>query len=96
MGIAQDSLEMQRRRAVAKRQVTVVGRRVTIFGDSANSHWRRFKIGNERVILPIDGREWDDMQMKKQRDDFVRDSILRERAAATRARIEAERRKDQR
>jgi hypothetical protein len=96
MGVAADSLAEQRRRALADRQVRVLGRGITIFGDSANSHWRRFKIGNERVILPIDGREWDDLQMKKQRDGFVRDSILRARAAATRARVDADRRKDQR
>jgi len=96
MGVAQDSLVEQRRRALADRRVRVLGHGVIIFGDTANSHWRRFKIGNERVTLPIDGREWDDLQMKKQRDGFVRDSILRERAAATRARVDAERRKDQR
>lgn len=88
----EDSLATARRRALDARQATVLGRRVTIFGDSANSHWRQFKIGNERVILPVDGREWQDLQMKKQGDDFVRDSILRARVRSTRQRIDAERR----
>jgi hypothetical protein len=38
------------------------------------------------MTLPLDGREWDDLQMKEQRDDFVRDSIRRAPAAATRVR----------
>lgn len=91
MGLARDSLADERRRESGSNQVRVLGRGITVFGDSANAYWRGFVVGNQRMTLPVDGREWEDLQMKKQRDDFVRDSILRARAAATRARVDAQR-----
>lgn len=95
MGVAEDSLAEERGRERSSNQVRVLGRSVTIFGDSMNTHWRGFVVGNRRMTLPVDGREWEDLQMKKQRDDFVRDSILRDRAAATRARMDAARKLNQ-
>lgn len=96
LGAAEDSLAEERRRERASNQVRVFGRRATIFGDSSNAYWRGFIAGNRRMTMPVDGREWEDLQMKKQRDDFVRDSILRARTAVTRARVDAERMKNQR
>ena len=93
MTLAEDSLSAERRRERGSNQVRVLGRTITLFGDSMNAHWRGFIVGNQRMTMPVDGREWEDLQMKKQRDDFVRDSILRARAAATRARVDAERRR---
>ena len=56
-------------------------RKVTVVGDSSKLNWRDLSVilSGKRAVLPVDGREWEDLQMRKQNVDFVRDSILRER-----------------
>lgn len=74
-------------RTLAERQITILGQRVTVFGDSSayhsGFHWN---ISGRRATLPVDGRDWEDLQMRAQRDAFVRDSLLRERLAEPRFR----------
>jgi hypothetical protein len=85
------------RGSLARRQVTVLGRRLTVFGDSAAAGFRDGTIELRRDVqtLPVDGALWERLQMSSQRDAFVRDSILRARARAMRERKEAERRAHQ-
>ena len=89
----QDSTAEQRSRALAARQTTILGRRVTVLGDSTAYHRAglRHDIVGQKIIMPGDGREWEDAQLKKQEQDRDRDSILRERVRATRERRDAER-----
>jgi hypothetical protein len=72
----------RKREDLARRQVALFGRKVTVFGDSSKVNWRNLTVilSGTRAVLPIDGREWEDLQMRKQNVDFVRDSILRARA----------------
>jgi hypothetical protein len=81
-----DSVAARERRALARRQITILGRRITVFGGSDAATWRRATAvaAGRRAILTIDGREWEELQMRRQQTDFVRDSILGERARATR------------
>ena len=88
-----DSVAAQAARDLAKRQVTIMGRRVTVFGhhpgfitpdmNRASRGWK---------ILPEDGRVWEQLEMIGDRVQFERDSILRARTRATRERVDAERR----
>ena len=89
----QDSVAEQRSRALAARQTTIMGRRITVLGDSTAFHRAglHHDIAGQKIIMPGDGREWEDAQMKKQEQDRERDSILRERVRATRERKDAER-----
>lgn len=82
------------RQDLARRQVTVFGRRVTVGGDSAAAGFRNESIENRRGVqtMWIDGRMWERLQMSNQNDRFVRDSAFRERARATRERNQAARR----
>jgi hypothetical protein len=82
-----------KRQSLARRQVTNLGRRVTVFGDSASAGFRNEALEQRRDVqtLPMDGALWERLQLSNQNDTFVRDSILKERVRATRARKEAER-----
>lgn len=90
----EDSVAEQRSRALAARQATILGRRITVLGDSTAFHRAglRHDIAGQKIITPGDGREWEDLQLKKQEQDRERDMILRERLRATRERKDAERR----
>lgn len=83
-----EAVARREREELARRQITLFGRKVTVFGDSSKVNWRDLTVilAGKRAVLPIDGREWEDLQMRKQNMDFVRDSILRERVRATRER----------
>jgi hypothetical protein len=85
------------RQSRARRQITILGRRLAVFGDSAAAGFRNGTIELRRDVqtLPGDGALWERLQMNNQRGAFVRDSILKERARATRERKEAERRAHQ-
>lgn len=62
-----------------KRQITVFDQRLTIFGDSSAHHnGLRWNIAGGRATLPEDGRDWENMQMRAQREAFLRDSVLLE------------------
>ncbi|HEX6069249.1 MAG TPA: hypothetical protein VFZ18_05480 [Longimicrobiaceae bacterium] len=76
-----EATALAEREALARRQITLFGRKVTVFGDSSKVNWRDLSVilSGKRAVLPVDGREWEDLQMRKQNVDFVRDSILRER-----------------
>jgi hypothetical protein len=83
-----EATALAEREALARRQITLFGRKVTVFGDSSKVSWRDLSVivSGKRAVLPVDGREWEDLQMRKQNVDFVRDSILRARVRATRER----------
>jgi hypothetical protein len=89
----QDSLTAGKQRGLAARQITILGRRVTVLGDSTASHRDGLHVSalGERIIMPGDGREWEDLQMKRLEQDLARDRVLRERIRATRERKDAER-----
>lgn len=89
----QDSVAEERRRALAARQVVVGGRKVTVAGDSTAYHRNGLNaaIAGQRMILPGDGREWRDLQLKRQEQAQEHDRIFQERVRATRARKGAER-----
>jgi hypothetical protein len=71
----------------------VLGQRVTVFGDDHSLHRSllRLDLLGRRAILPEDGRDWEDLEMRRQIRTLERDSVLQERIRATRARNEAER-----
>ncbi len=64
-----------------------------MLGDSTASHRDGLHVSalGERIIMPGDGREWEDLQMKRLEQDLARDRVLRERIRATRERKDAER-----
>ena len=76
-----EATALAEREALARRQITLFGRKVTVFGHSSKVNWRDLSVilSGKRAVLPVDGREWEDLQMRKQNVDFLRDSILRER-----------------
>ena len=88
-----DSIAARKARYLASRQVTILGRRVTIFGDSAAAGFRTA----EMELLPgvqtlsVDGRMWERLELSRQNEAFVRDSIQRERIRRTRERVEMDR-----
>jgi hypothetical protein len=81
------------RESLARRQVTVFGRRVTVGGDSA-AGIRDESIEKRQDILtmPGDGRLWVQLQFNNQSAQQQRDSLFRARSRATRERNDAERR----
>jgi hypothetical protein len=81
------------RQSLARRQVTVFGRRVTVGGDSAAAGFRTEAIEARRDVLTMPGDRvmWERLQLSIQDGQQARDSVLRERIRATRARIDAER-----
>lgn len=83
-----DSLRDARQENITRRQVNVFGQRVTVLGDSAASRSRTLgaAFAGSRMVMPTDGRGWEDSEMQRQREEFVRDSILRDRARAMRER----------
>lgn len=83
-----DSVARARQESITRRQVSVFGHRVTVFGDSAASRSRTLgaAFAGSRMVMPTDGQGWQDSQMQRQREEFVRDSIRRERARAMRER----------
>ena len=88
-----DSIAARKARYLASRQVTIMGRKVTVFGDSAAAGFRteEMELRPDVQTLPVDGRLWQTLEMSRQNSAFVRDSILRARTRATRERIDAAR-----
>jgi hypothetical protein len=82
------------RQSLARRQVTVFGRRVTVGGDSAAAGFRTEAIEARRDVLTMPGDRimWERLELSKQDGQQARDSVLRERIRATRARNDADRR----
>jgi hypothetical protein len=82
--------------ALDRRQTTLFGRKVTLFGGPEAARWSDLSavLSGERMVMPTDGREWENRELRRQSQNFVRDSILRERARATRERKNAERSSD--
>ena len=89
-----DSIAAREARSLASRQVTIRGRKVTVFGDSAAAGFRteEIELRPEVQTLSVDGRSWERLELSRQDDAFVRDSILRARTRATRERVDAARR----
>lgn len=83
----------EKRQGLAARQITIVGRRITVLGDSTAFHRDGLRLDavGQRIIMPGDGRVWEDAQMKRMEQDRARESVLRERVRATRERKDAER-----
>jgi hypothetical protein len=81
------------REDLARRQITVLGRRITVGGDSAAAGFRTEAIERRlaRPTMPGDGVMWERLQLSNQQDRRMRDSIFQERVRATRRRNEAER-----
>jgi osmotically-inducible protein OsmY len=82
------------RQSLARRQVTVFGRRVTVGGDSAAAGFRTEAIEARRDVLTMPGDRvmWERLELSKQDGQQARDSNFRERVRATRARNDADRR----
>jgi hypothetical protein len=82
------------RQSLARRQVTVFGRRVTVGGDSAAAGFRTEAIEARRDVLTMPGDRimWERLELSKQDGQQARDSVFRERVRATRARNDAGRR----
>jgi hypothetical protein len=82
------------RQSLARRQVTVFGRRVTVGGDSAAAGFRTEAIEARRDVLTMPGDRimWERLQLSKQDGQQARDSVFQERVRATRARNDADRR----
>ncbi len=82
------------RQSLARRQVAVFGRRVTVGGDSAAAGFRTEAIEARRDVLTMPGDRimWERLELSKQDGQQARDSVFRERIRATRARNDAERR----
>jgi len=82
------------RQSLARRQVTVFGRRVTVGGDSAAAGFRTEAIEARRDVLTMPGDRimWERLELSKQDGQQARDSVFRERVRATRARNDADRR----
>jgi hypothetical protein len=76
--------------AASKRTVTIAGRRVDVFRDSFDYRRARLEFGKP-IIMPGDGRDWTDLELRRQDADAARDSLLRERARITRERNDANR-----
>ena len=72
-----NSMVAREKREPPNWQVNLLGRMVTV----------RFK----SMVLSTDGRVWEDSEMKRQRKEFVHDSISRARIGAARERIERDR-----
>ena len=90
-----DSIGAQQQRDLAARQVTIMGRGVTVFGDPVETGWKTRDMNRRpqvRKILPVDGRVWQELELGEDRARFERDSILRARARGTRDRVDAARR----
>lgn len=88
----EDSVAVDKQRALEARQVEIAGARITVFGERAPSRLQPFStpLHNWRT-LPVDGRRWEDLELDRQADGFLRDSTLRARAQATRERANRER-----
>lgn len=82
------------RQSLARRQVTVFGRRVTVGGDSAAAGFRTEAIEARRDVLTMPGDRvmWERLELSKQDGQQARDSVFRERIRAARARNDADRR----
>lgn len=82
------------RQSLARRQVTVFSRRVTVGGDSAAQGFRTEAIEARRDVLTMPGDRimWERLELSKQDGQQARDSVFRERVRATRARNDADRR----
>jgi hypothetical protein len=82
------------RQSLARRQVTVFGRRVTVGGDSAAAGFRTEAIEARRDVLTMPGDRimWERLELSKQDGQQARDSVFQERVRATRARNDADRR----
>ncbi len=82
------------RQSLARRQVTVFGRRVTVGGDSAAAGFRTEAIEARRDVLTMPGDRimWERLELSKQDGQQARDSVFQERVRVTRARNDADRR----
>jgi hypothetical protein len=82
------------RQSLARRQVTVFGRRVTVGGDSAAAGFRTEAIEARRDVLTMPGDRimWERLELSKQDGQQARDSVFQERVRATRASNDAARR----
>lgn len=78
--------------AARRRTVTIAGRRVELFRDGTEYRRARLELGGKYVTMPGDGRDWVDLELRRQDADASRDSLLRERARITRERNDANRR----
>ena len=45
----------------------------------------------QKIVMPSDGREWEDLQMNRQEQDREHDPSIQEQVRATRERRDAER-----
>ena len=86
----QDRMAEEQRQGLAKRQVAILGRRVTVLGDSTAYHRMELRAGR-KIVMPSDRREWEDLQMNRQEQDRERDRSIQEQVRATRERRDAER-----
>lgn len=77
--------------AARRRTVTIAGRSVELFRDSTEYRRARLELGGKYVTMPGDGRDWTDLELRRQDADAARDSVLRERARITRDRNDATR-----
>jgi hypothetical protein len=82
------------RQSLARRQVTVFGRRVTVGGDSVAAGFRTEAMEARRDVLTMPGDRimWQRLELSKQDGQQARDSVFGERVRATRARNDADRR----
>ena len=78
--------------AARRGTVTIAGRRVEMFRDSGEYRRARLELGGKYITMPGDGRDWADLELRRQDADAARDSVLRERARITRERNDAKRR----
>jgi hypothetical protein len=81
------------RQALARRQITVAGRRITVGGDSAAEGFRTegMELRRDVQTMPTHGRLWEQLQLSIHEKQAERDSLLRARARATRERNDAAR-----
>jgi hypothetical protein len=88
-----DSIAARKARYLASRQVTILGRKITVFGDSAAAGFRTAEMELRPGVqtLSVDGRVWERLELSRQNEAFVRDSIQRERIRRTRERVERDR-----
>lgn len=77
--------------AARRRTVTIAGRKVDVFRDSTQYRRARLELGGQWITMPGDGRDWVDLELRRQDTDAARDSVLRERARITRERNDANR-----
>ncbi|MQA88698.1 MAG: hypothetical protein GEU90_00485 [Gemmatimonas sp.] len=86
----QERVSHEEREALGERQISILGRRITVFGDSTAYHsGLHLNIAGRRRILPVDGSDWENLEMRNQRESFARDSILHDRIRAIRARVDS-------